>query len=525
MEPSKVFFTALFIFLFQFSHAQKAYYFVSFKNKDTCLITKDFLSERSIKRRLRHKIPLQFNDYPVSSFYKATIYSNKEVELVYTSKWLNGALVLCDVKVADWFKKQIFVSSVYWVSNFEKPKYFKNALLQTPLDYGNSYSQIHFMEVDIMHEQGLNGKGVYVALFDGGFQNVDNLNSLSNLFKEFRVKYTYNIVDKIKNVFFRSLHGTNVLSCLGAYSVGNMIGTGYGADFALFITEDVTSEKRIEEYNWLRAAEMADSLGVDIISSSLGYNTFDNSSENHSLSELDGRTTIITKAAQIAAQKGILVINSAGNNYNESNWRNIVFPCDADSILAVGSVDANGEKASFSAVGPANDGRIKPDIVSLGVGLVVNNTSSIFSTVSGTSYSAPLVTGLAAGLWQSDSTLTNIELINYIKLSSSMYFSPNNQLGYGIPRFSIANRMIKNRNYGRDELFPNPVQDILFLKLSDISISLYSTYQIVDLQGNLVLEGDLSGIDPQKPSIDLSNLVSGFYFLQINSNKYKLIKM
>ena len=517
--------------------AQTGSYFFEFKEKKQDQKPTDFLSSKAIQRRKKQKIALSISDYPVDKEYISKVLEFDNVKFNYSLKWLNGILVECDEPTASAISKLKCVANSKLVSLHNQASNHQQGILQanrvTFLDYGNALNQIQTIGVDKMHEAGITGKGVLIAVFDGGFSGADNATSLKYLFDQNRIKYTFNIVEKTTNVYRRHAHGTNALSCIAAYMPGSLIGTGYGADFALLISEDISSETRREEYNWMRAAEIADSIGADIISSSLGYNTFDDSDEDHILDELDGKTTVITKAAQLAARKGILVVNSAGNNYNDKKWPKIVFPSDADSILSVGAVQDDGSKASFSAVGATFDGRIKPDVMALGVGISLNNSGNYISSGSGTSYSAPLIAGLAAGIWEFDSTLTNIELLNYIKQASSRYCVPNNELGYGIPNYSFAVQLIKAKTKPdciaqlslENVFYPNPVTDFLVIQMNDMESSVEDKkVRLLDLSGKEVMFGLLSGFKFIDNRFDIRSLKTGVYVLMIGTKSYKVMK-
>lgn len=511
-------------------------YFIQFKDKPTPTSFNSFLSERALKRRAKHVVKVGYDDFPVNTSYIQQVAQFPTVRVAYALKWLNGLLLECAPEVVGEITSLPFVVHTERVSANKINVVSKNALLNTKalaaLDYGKALDQIQILGADKMHEANLTGKGIYIAVFDGGFQNANVVASLQDVMTQQRIKFTYNIVEKTTNVYRRNTHGTNVLSCIAAYLPGGLVGTGFGADFALIISEDVGSEKLVEEYNWMRAAEMADSVGVDIISSSLGYNTFDDPAEDHQLSQLDGHTTVITKAAQLAARKGILVVNSAGNNFNDKSWPNVVFPCDADSILAVGATNLDRSKAGFSAVGPTFDGRIKPDVASLGVGIIVNSSGNDLSGASGTSYSAPFVAGLAAGLWQLDTTLTNIELLNFIKQSSHLYCAPNNSIGYGIPNYSIAAELIKGRKsyecplgLSNEVVYPNPVNEYISIHLDESELLVNNDFRLLEVSGREVMRGQVISPQMTKNKVDISGLKSGVYILQLAGKSYKVVKL
>ena len=252
---------------------------------------------------------------------------------------------------------------------------------------------------DILHNRDLKGKGKLIAILDAGFSRVDEMIAFEELFAENRILGTKDFVQRNNNVFDEHTHGMMVLSTMGAENKGQIIGTSPEASFWLLRTEDVDSENLIEEYNWLCAAEFADSVGADIINSSLGYTTFDDAGQNHTYTDMDGRTAPVSIAATIAAQKGMIVVNSAGNS-GSGSWHFIGAPADADSILSVGAVDENADFAWFSSYGPSFDGRVKPTVVAQGRNTIVATSNNGTLTGNGTSFSSPIVAGLSACLWE-----------------------------------------------------------------------------------------------------------------------------
>lgn len=408
----------------------------------------DFLSQKAIDRRFKQGITIKPTDFPPNPAYISSI-QQTGATVIYKSRWMNAALVeasetqkntilgLPSVKGIEFNRplKQVRQQSVkdkFAIENTES------------LNYGDATAQIQLLGADAMHNLGFHGEGMLVALLDDGFLNVNTSACLQHLVQQNKIVKVYDFVDNDNTVYTQGGHGTAVLSTMAGYIENQMISPAFGASVALFRTEDISSETPLEEANWLFAAEMADSLGADIISSSLGYSTFDNSVDNYTPSMMDGKTALSTRAADLAAATGMVVVISAGNSGNDPSWQIITAPADADSVLAIGAVTRTGEYASFSSRGNSADGRIKPDVVAVGSGTALCNTSVFASTSNGTSFSAPLVAGLVAGFWQANPYLTAQEVTRAIRKSGHQFSSPTIQLGYGYANFSRANTTVLN---------------------------------------------------------------------------------
>ena len=311
----------------------------------------------------------------------------------------------------------------------------------TSYNYGASIDQVLQIRADALHDAGFNGAGVKVALMDGGFSGANTYSAFTGAWQQGRVLGTLDYVDGDTNVFHVGSHGMSVWSTICADLDGNFVGTAPQASFYLFKTENQISETIAEEYNWVMAAERADSLGVDVINTSLGYTTFDNGIGDHSYADMDGRTTPISQAAVAAARTGMILCISAGNE-GSSSWKYISAPADADSILAVGAVDVFGIRAAFSSQGPSADGRIKPDVAARGLGATVMNSNGQVATSSGTSFSSPIMAGAMASLVQAAKTLPNgysaQDLIHRVRMSAHKSLAPDSLVGYGIPNFATV---------------------------------------------------------------------------------------
>ena len=335
--------------------------------------------------------------------------------------------------------------------------------LSTSYNYGPSITQVSQIGVDCMHDLGFRGNNMTIAVMDGGFRQVDINPVFDSLRNENRLLGTYDFVVGDNSVFEDDTHGAYVLSCIVGNSPGNLIGTSPKANIWLFRSEDVGSEKIIEEHNWVIAAERADSLGADIATTSLGYTTFDNSANNHTYADLNGKTSIMSLASTMAVRKGMFVLNAVGNEGNGS-WHYISVPSDADSICSVGAVNGSGVHSSFSGVGPTADGRIKPDISAMGEGTYLCAPGYSFFSGNGTSFATPIMAGAVACLWQAHPLKTNMEILQAIKATATQSVTPDNNVGWGIPNICAAHQYLITVGLQEKVLpnaisfYPNPTQ-------------------------------------------------------------------
>ncbi|MDJ0365873.1 S8 family serine peptidase [Hymenobacter sp. H14-R3] len=431
-------------------------YFVTFRDKAGTPYTVEqpqaFLSARAVARRTRQGIAVRPRDLPVSPAYLAQVRAvSGSPQVVFTSRWLNGAVLACDSATLVQVQQLPAVGSAQLLSRVppQAPRPAP-AVPATPAPpapttpratYGKAYAQNQLIGAIAMHNAGFRGENMQVAIFDAGFPGVDQITMLQAVQQQGRVASTRNFVDGGRQVYLRNGHGTACLSTIGGELPGYYVGTAPRATFHLCITEDVDSESPMEEANWLAAAEYADSVGVDVISSSLGYTTFDDATLSHTYADLNGRTALSSRAALGAARAGMVVVNSAGND-GGNNWRYVGVPADADSIIAVGAVDSLRNHAGFSSYGPTADGRIKPTLAAMGVASAVLTPTGVPVRGNGTSYAGPELAGLVAGFWQANPTLTAQQVIAALKNGASQAQSPDNTLGWGIVNFVTAYNLL-----------------------------------------------------------------------------------
>ena len=436
-----------------------------------------FLSQRAIGRRKNQNINITENDFPVNSDYIDSVVKSG-VLLLNKSKWLNGITVeIIDSTALSKIKKFPFVFEIKFikpVTMFKKENQeinnkfgwknendFLNNTNESPVNYGNSFNQIKMLAGNQLHDLGFRGQGKIIAVLDAGFWRANEIKAFDSLRANNQILGTWDFVKNEVNVYDDDSHGMFVLSLMGGHLEEKLIGTAPKANFWLLRSEDARSEYLIEEYNWVAAAEFADSVGADIINSSLGYSEFNDTTQNHSYNDLNGNTTVVTKGADIAASKGILVVNSAGNEA-QTSWKQIIAPADGDSVLAVGAVDSLGKYAAFSSLGLSSDNRIKPNVAAQGEAVTLARDSGIFNG-SGTSFSSPIIAGMAACLWQAHPEKTNMEIINAIQQSANQFNKPDKKLGYGIPNFSVAYYTLSEHKKTNEvellQIFPNPFKD------------------------------------------------------------------
>lgn len=491
-----------------------------------------FLSGRALKRRGEQNIPIRKNDLPVSPEYVKKVRSASEKVLI-RSKWLNGvAAMLRDSGQLNSIQQFDFIDTSYRVKGHQLSPQSKNVRIPT-LDmlYGQSDHQIKMMNGHLLHQQGLRGKGIGIAVLDAGFKNVNQLDAFEHLDVFNLLQGTWDFVKQEEGVFAYSSHGSMVLSLMAGYLENNLMGTAPLADYWLLRSENTSSEFLIEEYSWVAAAEYADSAGARIINSSLGYTEFDDSLTDHRYASLDGSTTPVSKGASLAARKGMLVVTSAGNKGN-NKWQYISAPADSDSVLTVGAVDSNRNLTGFSSLGPTADGRIKPDVVAQGQEVfVVGNENETLLQGAGTSFSAPLVAGMAACLWEAFPTASNMEIRQSIIRSASQYGDPDTMLGYGIPDFYRAYwdlKKISGETIGGSHvisMYPNPFKQTFNLALYAVHDGEYrmrlinETGQSVKVK-NLNLNKGVNRLNVKR----LNGLSSGIYLLSITGDGFHTTK-
>ena len=410
------------------------------------------LTQRALDRRTRYNIVIDFKDVPVEATYVSQVKNSTGITIKARSKWLNALHIQGTKTDIDNLFNLSFVNSIDYANkslnavgksskNKKVIKTNKTLDIVTDYNYGNGANQIEMLSGEVLHQNNFTGEGMQIAVIDAGFPNVDTFPAFKRIRDNNQILGGYDFVNRNDNFYTGYYHGMAVLSTIAGYLDNQFIGTAPDADFYLFISEDADNETPLEESLWVEAAERADSLGVDVINTSLGYTTFDNSNYDYEYADMDGETTFISRGAEIASSRGMIVVNSAGNEGN-SAWNYISAPADAASVLSIGAVNASGVIASFSSYGPTSDGRIKPDVCAQGASVYIINTSGNIATSNGTSFSSPVLTGVITCLWQAFPEKTNAEIIQFVKESSHLYTSPSSQEGYGIPNFQTVYNLL-----------------------------------------------------------------------------------
>ncbi len=503
------------------------YYRILFSDKGDKRISdfnpSDILSSPAIRKRQKNKIAFpDFHDLPVYKGYLEKI-SSLGFTLHCKSKWMNSALFTGTdpdqngLLLSLGFVRDVKIVKKPLLKKHLSDKLFFETYYSDFPPYDNPVEQVNG---SVIQKAGFTGNGILIAVMDGGFTNAVNISSLNELRNRMGIKGTYDFVKKNSNVYDFNNHGTAVLSVLAGSAEGSLQGSAPGADYLLLRTEDTGSEFPAEEDFWTAAAEYADSCGADIITSSLGYFTFDDPSMSYKFSDMDGRSAFITRAAGIAASKGILVVNSAGNERG-GIWNHIIAPADGDSVLAVGAVDGYGAISSFSSPGPSYDGRIKPDVVAQGVSVPVQTDTDISERANGTSFSCPVISGLCACLMEAVPEASTGEILSAVKTSSDRALNPDSDYGYGIPDIEKAFDELQEKYVklpsGGTVAGPNPFSEHLNIYFKEnpewVSIKIFNISGIPVYSknyGNYISR--LIVID------DINYLSGGIYFLKINTS-------
>lgn len=536
MNKNKLLLVLSFLGILTSFNAQTKYW-VRLNNKNgtpyTIANPSAFLTPAAVQRRITYGVPIHFTDLPVTPSYVSQISAVPSVTVLYVSKWLNGVVVsITNTTAINTINTFTFVTSSGIVNRYklEMPKVVPpetiemDAMRATATAtniYGGSNWQSTQLNLQCLHNQGFRGQGMTIAVLDAGFLNANVNPVFDSLFNRGGVLGTRDFVSGGLNVYDDDAHGEMVLSCMAAIKYGVILGSAPRANYWLLRTEDAPTEKLVEEYNWIRGAEFADSVGANVLTTSLGYTLFDNSAQNHTFANLNGKTAPMSIAANLAARKGLLVLNAAGNG-NGSGWPKISIPADADSIITVGAIDSLSNVTSFSSLGPTADGRLKPDLVARGGNSWVsaaNSTGNCFQG-NGTSFATPILAGAVTCFWQAHPAFNSYKVLDTLRKTASNFAAPNNSRGWGTPNMcALAITTVFKNNSMNGSLFdfivsPNPFNSLISIKLDETTSPVISI-QLYDVLGK-VLKSSTETLNSNTVTYDLSDLSSGIYFIKLS---------
>ena len=552
MKKTSLFLTGMFACFFIKAQIAPHTYWIQFtdKNHNPYSLSRplEFLSQRSLDRRARQGISLAENDLPVTPAYLDSL-KKLGGKILFTSRWQNAATVYSPDSLFLAKASRIpfieYATRVYMPDpglhnggmkantgsgiQSESSNMLAAQDVITSAEYGQSYNQIHMLNGDLLQNEGYRGQGMIIAQLDAGFGGADTLQAFASVRQRGGILGTHNFLTGTDSVYSQDLHGMWVLSVECGNIPGQLSGSAPDADYYLFHTENGASETQSEEATWTAGMERADSAGADVINCSLGYTTFDDPAMNHTYADMDGHTTICSKEASLVASKGMILCNSAGND-GLTPWHYISAPSDADNILTVGAVNNDSVIQGFSGRGPTFDGRIKPDVCAQGKNTVAATTvDGQVTTVSGTSLSAPIITGLTACLWQGFPDKTSYQVMDAIRRSASTSAHPNDSLGYGLPDYFIARQLLQAGNGHENfigSIFPNPYRDNFNLsfyttKAQQADIVLYNiTGQVLYSNKIQTPANNFTSVNVQTHNV----LSAGVYFLCIKTDTETLVQ-
>jgi serine protease AprX len=500
------------------AQAQQTRYIIKFKDKATSPFTianpSAYLGPRAIQRRLRYNIAVDSFDLPVTPRYIDSVRLAGVVTILNSSKWLNqvtikttDAAALAKINNLP-FVKNVSASASRQMEEIATPvnkkldngteEIFSAKTADITGDvsaYGNAGGQIKLHNGQFLHEHGFKGQGMQISVLDGGFYHYLTLPTFDSARANNQIINVWDFVENNSSVDEDNSHGMSCFSTISANMPGVFVGTAPKANYCLYRTEDVATETNIEEHNLAAGYERADSLGVDVCTVSLGYTTFDYPSQNYTYASMNGNTSMSAIASDIAAKKGMLPVIACGNDGN-TTWRFVASPGDADSVLTIGAVDTLGNVGSFSSYGPTSNGRIKPNVAATGVRAVVANPGTGLPMYgNGTSYATPNMAGLTTCLWQAFPEVNNMAIIDAVQKSASIYGTPNDRIGYGIPNMKKAFVLLMRNGYSRTHCITNNIANVqLNIKLDNtmkITVerklsteSNFSTFKVINGTGS-----------------------------------------
>lgn len=535
----KLFFAAL-LFFGGFCQAQIQDAWVFFADKENVQVSIEnpltILTQEALDRKALHEVVIDERDVPVNETYITTVKDTPGITVWAKSKWMNCIYVQGTMADIEALNDLSFVVGLEYADkdlNWPNPVPVSDKFAieqqqeRIEYDYGAAANQIEMISGDFIHRQDFTGEGMIVAVMDSGFPNFENNPGYAHVMANNRLLGTYDFYARTTDVTGTGTHGSSTTSDIGGYVENQFVGTAPNASFYLFRTEYGPSENPREEAWWVEALERADSLGVDVVNTSLGYQAYDNANYDHSYEDLDGQTTFAARGANLAYEKGMILVTSAGNQGN--SFGTVATPADAIGLLAVGAVNAGGNYASFSSRGPTVDGRVKPDVMAQGQSAAVLTTTGAVDFSNGTSFSSPILAGAVACLWQARPETKNFELMQIIRESAHLYQNPTPQMGYGIPNFEIAYNVLLGlgiEDLAQQSLIaiaPNPVKTYFEVSLpasvEQAEVLIYNTI------GQLIYRTQVSHSQEQ---VSMEGWSKGLYIVSVKAsgaeNNFKIQK-
>ncbi len=545
MVKKLLIFSFLSFYFFSFAQQEDAWVYLTDKQNVASSIANpiNILTQKAIDRKAKHSVVIDSRDVPVNESYITLLKSATGITVMAKSKWFNAVHVrgtetninnlltnpsITFIDHIDFADKSLNTTkttkekAVFIIKDkFEVEKTFVD------FTYGNTQNQVDMINADDLHVADYTGDGVTIAVLDAGFINVNTMGAFQRIRDAGDLLGGYDFVNRNPNVYANtsSSHGTQVLSTMAGYVLNNYVGTAPDASYYLFITEDSNDENPIEESYWVEAVERADSLGVDLVNTSLGYKDYTPNypSYSYASADMDGNTAFITKGANMAFEKGLLLVNSAGNEGNSG----VSAPADSQFVLSIGAVNSLGNYASFSSVGSAFQPSQKPDVVAQGQSASVIDPSNTIGSNNGTSFSSPILAGGIACLMQALPNKTNAEIMQLVRESGSQFSTPDYQLGYGIPNLmsalSTALSIDDFEKTNTISIYPNPAKAFVYVKVPLNKNKLTITF--FNVLGKRVLQRSISATNNQ---IDVSSLSKGIYIINVKSKSkaksFKFIK-
>jgi hypothetical protein len=529
------------VLAFQLGNAQIQDAWVFFADKENVQVSIDnpltILTQEAIDRKTLHEVPIDERDVPVTESYITQIKNASGITYWAKSKWMNCVYVQGTIPDIEALLNLSFVVDIEWADkdlNFPNPigtasdKFaVENQNSRIDYNYGAAANQIEMIEGDYLHELDFTGEGMVIGVTDSGFPSFVSNPAFSHVVNNNRLLGTFDFFSRTTNVEGTGQHGVNTTSDIVGFLENEFVGTAPNASLYLFRTEYGPDENPREEAWYVEALERADSLGVDVINTSLGYQEYDNPNYSHTYEDLNGITTFAARGANLAFEKGMILVTSAGNAGN--GFGTVGTPADAIGLLAVGAVNSAGNYATFSSRGPTVDGRIKPDVMAQGQGSAVIRDNGTVDFSNGTSFSSPILAGAVTCLWQSKPEAKNYEIMQIVRETASLYNTPTDQMGYGIANFRDAYNALHNLGFEDQFLndnfavYPNPVKDVLNISfpqgVTNAEITIYN------ILGKEVMKTEVSSSGNQ---IFLSSLPQGIYIANVvaeeTKNSFKIIK-